>query len=332
MGFRALVLLTLLAGAGLWPSPSLAQTPEETRGRALFAEGQKAMEARDYATACPRFEESYKVSGVAGALLNWADCEEARGRLATALDLWKQGEAKVVRDAERAEFVARRIATLDPRVPRLEVVAPSPPPAELRVEIDGRVVSASSGAIPLDPGKHTLRASAKGMLPEDHTFELAPAEVKRLPLDGKPAAAAPVASASASATATAPPIAPAGAGMSGLSIAGWALGAAGVAGLIGFGVTGGLVLDACGDLNPCKGDRDAVGSLNVANGVLLGVGLAGLAGGATLLLLGSRAPAAGAPGTGAGAPAHDVRRSLPRASLQLDVSPRGGWLRAGVAF
>lgn len=325
MGSRALVLLALVTGVGLWPVPALAETPEETKGRALFVEGQKAMEAKDYATACPRFEESYKVSGVVGALLNWADCEEARGRLATALDLWKQGEAKVVRDATRADFVARRIAALDPRVPRLEVVAPSPPPAELRVEIDGQAVGVASGPIPVDPGKHALHASAKGMLPEDHTFELAPAEVKRLPLDGKPAPTAATASASASAAPTVAPTATAGgAGMSGMSIAGWVLGAAGVAGMIGFGVTGGLVLDACGDLNPCKGDRDAVGSLTVANGVLLGVGIAGLAGGAALLLVGSRGTAAGAPGTGAGAPA--------RASLHVDVSPGGGGLRVGVAF
>src|SRR5262245_3996541 len=88
---RWLFVLALASSACLLAAPALPQSADDAeRSRRLFEDGQKAMAAQDFATACASFEESYKISGVPGALLNWADCEESRNRLATALGLWQQ--------------------------------------------------------------------------------------------------------------------------------------------------------------------------------------------------------------------------------------------------
>lgn len=317
-----LFALSLAACTGLAAGPARGQSPDETRGRELFEQGQKAMAVQDYATACPRFQESYNLGGVAGSLLNWADCEEARGRLATALELWQQGEAKVVRDPERLDFVTKRIAALTPRVPRIEVTAADSHAEQVRVELDGTVIDITRGPLPVNPGKHTLHATASGSPPEDQAFEVAPAESKKLTLRIR-AKSAPAATSVATAAQTATPPA---AGPPALAIAGWTLGAMGAAGLIGFAVTGGMVLSSCqGSLNPCRGDRGEIEGLNVANAALLGVGLGGVASGVGLLLLHASKPRSEPQKPAAGATAS-------RKGLLLHASDRGALVGVTLSF
>ena len=322
---RHLVVFAALA-AGLGARAASAQSPDDARARQLFEEGQKAITDKDFATACPKFEESYKIGGVVGALLSWADCEESRGRLATAYDLWQQGEAKLVREPDRLDFVTKRVAALKGRVPHIEVTIGQQSATDVQIELDGKPLSIARGAIAVDPGKHTLRASAKGLPAEEQTFDIGPAETKNLSVLSKPAqagGATPTATATATTTASSfPSGAPSATGPSGMAIGGWTLGAVGLAGLIGFGVTGGLVLSKCESLSPCKAPRSDVEPINVANAVLLGVGIVGLGGGATLLILNARnsngsAPSAAAP---------------PRASFHLQVAPGGAYAGAQLTF
>ena len=100
--------------------------------------------------------------------------------------------------------------------------------------------------------------------------------------------------------------------------------------MIGFGVTGGLVLDKCqGSLHPCgveKAGQGDVRTLNAVNVAALGIGAAGVAGGVVLLIMGSR-----------GAPAEGPRQTTSRAAVShpkvlLDVSPRGAFVGVGLHF
>lgn len=50
---------------------------DNARGKQLFEEGRAAMGARDFPTACAKFEASFEASSVPGALLSCADCEES---------------------------------------------------------------------------------------------------------------------------------------------------------------------------------------------------------------------------------------------------------------
>ena len=73
-----------------------------------------------------------------------------------------------------------------------------------------------------------------------------------------------------------------------LLIAGSVVGGVGVLGLVGFGVTGGLMLSSCGDLGNCPtSERDSVDALGAANAATLGIGIAGVVTGVILLAVGA---------------------------------------------
>lgn len=261
------------------PAVSYADVEE---GKRLFEEAKAAMAIRKYDEACPKFEASFAASQVAGSLLNWADCEEQRGRLATALELWKRGEKVVAADAERVQFVRSRIGALVDRVPRVSFEV-SPAVSELAVTVDGKPV-VTTEVLLLDPGQHVVEAKGRGLSPERHMVELLPGESKMVKLF--PAVRA-------EGVKPPEPVVPAAPSDDGapLVIAGWVVGSVGLAGLAAFGVTAGLVLDAChGTLDPCGGtegrDAEQVRSLNIANATMLGLGIAGLGAGAVLLGVG----------------------------------------------
>ena len=56
---------------------------------ALFNQAHAAMSAHDYDTACQRFAESNRLDPAVGTLLNLGVCEAARGRVATAWELFR---------------------------------------------------------------------------------------------------------------------------------------------------------------------------------------------------------------------------------------------------
>jgi hypothetical protein len=270
----------LLAGV-LSPRAVRAEADVE-EGKRLFEEAKAAMANRKFDEACPKFEQSFAVSKVAGSLLNWADCEEQRGRLATALDLWKQGEKLVASDAERTRFVRSRIAALAVRVPRVTFAIPEGL-TDVVVVVDGRQV-ATKDVLLLDPGLHGVEALAKGQAPEKQQVDLLAGESKTVSLFPN---AKPIESTSPPPPVAAPPAEDA----EPLIVSGWVVGSIGLAGFAAFGITAGLVYDACnGTLDPCGGtegsDADQVRSLNIANATMLGLGIAGAGVGAVLLGLG----------------------------------------------
>lgn len=275
----ALAVAVLLLAAGA--------EADQAQGKQLFEEGKAAMAQKDFATACARFEASYAASSVPGALLSWADCEEARGRLATSLQLWQRGAAIVGEDADRAAFVRARIAALDVRVPKVTVKVP--PIVEFaKARVDGREIEIGT-AVALDPGVHEITAEAPGHPADRVAVELSPG--MRLSVEvftaRPPAVPAPPPTPEPGDRPADGPSEPDAT----LVTAGWIVGGVGIASAIGFGVTGGLLLDTChGTLDPCGGaeGRDAEKALaltrsNMALGVL---GLAALGTGAVLLAVG----------------------------------------------
>ncbi len=271
----AAVAVTLARGA----------VADSEQGRRLFDEGKAAMASRNFAEACGKFEASFAASSVPGSLLNWADCEEQRGRLATALELWQRGEKLVVGNQERTDFVRSRIQALEHRVPRLTVKVAAGAVAAT-VTVDGRAAS-TDAPIALDPGAHDIEVSASGLAPEKKRVELTPGESEEVLFFEGVAAPRPEPRPQPPPR----PIAPRDEGGQTLVVAGWVVGSIGLAGLAAFGVTAGLVYDAChGTLDPCGGtqgrDADQVKALNIANATTLGVGIAALGAGAVLLGVG----------------------------------------------
>src|SRR5690242_9793251 len=82
---RGIVIVVLL-------SASVARADDKATADRLFDEGRAAMAAKDYASACPKLEESQRLDPALGTLLNIGLCYEGQGRVASALAVWREAE------------------------------------------------------------------------------------------------------------------------------------------------------------------------------------------------------------------------------------------------
>src|SRR5436190_7446935 len=87
---------------------ALASKPAAAQGtaaaEALFNEAKKAMDSKDYETACKRFRESNRLDPAVGTMLNLAVCEEKRGHLATSWDLYRGSYEKLSPSDPRHDY------------------------------------------------------------------------------------------------------------------------------------------------------------------------------------------------------------------------------------
>lgn len=148
-------------GGAIADGPATAQT--------LFDEARVLMTSGRYIEACPKLEESQRLDPASGTLLNLAHCYEALGRLASALTTFREAAAasSAQGNREREREATARAEALVSRVPTLLVSVPQSAPAALELYLDQVLLTPAQqqGAIPLDPGPHTLRASAPGRKP-----------------------------------------------------------------------------------------------------------------------------------------------------------------------
>jgi hypothetical protein len=167
---RSPTLLALPLALVLGVSSAHAQTPpkgpsaaDQGAAQVLFDEGRKLMDAKSYGEACGRFEGSQRLDPQPGTQFNLAACYEKLGRLASAWFTYQ--EAAVASAAIGREGWAQKAkdkaAALDPRVPKLTILAIAPIPG-FEVHRDGApVASGALGvALPLDPGEHVVDATA----------------------------------------------------------------------------------------------------------------------------------------------------------------------------
>ncbi len=161
-------LSILLLSAGLCATTAvLAQSTDVALAEALYREGRSLMDAKRYDEACQKFAESQRLDPATGTLLNLASCNEARGKTATAWVQFNEALLSARRDQrdDRVRFATERIAVLEPKLSRLEIVVPSEAKLEgLDVRIDGTQIGPAvyGVASPIDPGKHTVSATAPG--------------------------------------------------------------------------------------------------------------------------------------------------------------------------
>ncbi|SRR5260221_5146264 len=236
---RAAIVAILL---GLCPRGALAQST--AAAEALFNEGRRAMDAKDYDTACQRFHESNRLDPAVGTLLNLAVCETTRGHVATAWELFRATSEKLAHDDPRREYVTSQLGQIEPRLPRLTMrLAPGAPLDTKAKEGSTELSGAAFGvALPMDPGKHAFVIEAPGYEPRQIEVELvegAKQDLEIAPGPVKPAATARE-TVAAPAAATAP--APDEGQKRGhdTRLIGWIAGGVGVAGL-GVGLTTGIM-------------------------------------------------------------------------------------------
>jgi hypothetical protein len=150
-----------------------AQAPPETAGAPspaalateLFHAGRDRLAAGGAREACPLLAESARLAARVATLAKLAECEERLGRLVAARAHWQQALDLARKEGdERQALVRAEGERLDRAVPRIRIVLPRERPADLEVLLDDVRVGPSllAVAIPVDPGRHVVRATAPG--------------------------------------------------------------------------------------------------------------------------------------------------------------------------
>jgi tetratricopeptide (TPR) repeat protein len=200
----SLAALSLLVA----PSRASAQTPAAPptdptaiqRADAAFEEGRAFHDQGRFKEACEKFELSMQLDPSPGTLLNLGNCYEPQGDLVRALETFERAfiDAQRAGDPRRKELwteaARERIANLSRRVPQLKVRGV---PADGRVSIDRRPTE-HSGALRINPGRHTIEVGAPGKRAFTREFDIASGQrlainVPPLEPDLTPAAAPTVA-------------------------------------------------------------------------------------------------------------------------------------------
>lgn len=306
MRVAAVLLLAVVAGL----APATAHAQDVAASEAQFERGLAAMEKGDYAIACPAIEESYRLDPRAGTMFTLAECENKRGRTATAATRYEDYlsfHARLPpdlqqRQGDRPHLAASQRDALRARAPRLTLVVPSALPPGSRVSRDGIALAAPSWgiALPVDPGEHVVRLEAPGHAPSEIAVSIVDGEARSVVLQLGPATAAPPPPPAAASPAVA---SPAEAGLTPAQTSGLVLVGVGVVGLglgAGFGIATlsekstidrvcGRVADdgtrLCDDASGTDAAASAATTGTIST-VSFGVGAAAAVGGVLLIVLG----------------------------------------------
>jgi tetratricopeptide repeat protein len=289
-------------------SPAFAQADAKTDAKAEFDAGQKLFDAGRQADALPHFRTAFAGSKSPNARLMVARCLVALGKTAEAYEematTTREATTRAETDPKYArtrDAAAAEMAVLERRIGKL-VVALADPGAGAIVTLDGAPLGAERLGVPVavQPGTMTIEATHTGDNPVRREITVGAGETRTVAIAFTSAAAtaAPIA---ALPITTTPVEAPSHGG--GVRIAGFIVAGLGVAGI---GTFAGAGLAAKGKFSSveteCGGARctdpkygsviDSGKTLQTIANAGLGVGIAGVVGGALMIALGgpSKAP------------------------------------------
>jgi len=276
------LVLALLLGVGA----ARAEPRDPAAAELHFKQGVAAAERADWEAACASFRESHSLEPAPGTLFRLADCEEHRGRVATAWSLFEDSAQQLGAADPRYAAVKARAAALEPRVPRLTVrIEPATPP-EAVVKRDGVALGRPSIGVPLpvDPGAHEITVEAASRAPQRFPFRMIEGERSSIVVGAGAAMQRPVAVVGSD-----------DGGAATRRTLGFVIGGVGVAGLLASGVLTlamvgehDTVEEHCSPDKQCDGDGlDAASAgrgLSTGATVAAVVGLAAVGAGVTLIL------------------------------------------------
>lgn len=164
---------------GSMPARADVSAADKAAAEALFDHAKSLMKEGRHAEACIKFQESQRIDPGIGTMLYLADCFEKNGQTASswAVFLEAAAAAKAAGQAEREKKARDRAAALEPRLNRLSItVVPGGDIPGLEVKRDGTPISRAlwGTPVPLDPGEHTVEASAPGKKPWSQKIKLDP--------------------------------------------------------------------------------------------------------------------------------------------------------------
>jgi hypothetical protein len=168
MGMSKLAIATsLVLGAG--PGVAWGQNAaDKAAADTLFDEGKRLIGKGDVAAACDKFEASLGKVVQLGTQIALASCYEKLGRTASAWGEFRAaaGAAAKAHD-RRQDFAEKHAAALEGKLSKIAVVVIANRADGLEIRRDGNEVPAAElgTPVPVDPGEHTVEASAPGRVP-----------------------------------------------------------------------------------------------------------------------------------------------------------------------
>jgi hypothetical protein len=145
-----------------------AQEIDTSEAERLFREGRALLQAGDYARACPKLEQSYRLEAASGTLLGLAICHEGAEKYAAAWIEYRQvvQRAREERRQDRERAAQARADAIEPKISTLTLrLAPG------LASVTGLVIVRNESRIEraewakpmrLDPGEYVIRATAPG--------------------------------------------------------------------------------------------------------------------------------------------------------------------------
>jgi hypothetical protein len=156
-----------------------ADTAQEDAAELRFQEALALMKAGNFAAACPKLVESQRLDPAVGTLLYLGECYDRNGQTALAWATFMAAAESARRDnqPEREKTALDRANDLIARVSKLTIeVAPEARVEGLQVKLDGTVMSESDWGVAtaLDPGNHSIEATAPGRIPWSSKVTISP--------------------------------------------------------------------------------------------------------------------------------------------------------------
>ena len=164
------LLIALISLAHCSVPLAIAQTNPNDRAAAdaLFEEGKASLKSGDWATACGKFQRSLGLDPSASTLVKTARCHEHDGHSKTAwadyaraLELLRTRAKPSKHDRDLISMIESAKGSLESKLGRVRVQV-SPKPNQLTLTVDGEVIELDSDGWLLEPGVHTIGATAPG--------------------------------------------------------------------------------------------------------------------------------------------------------------------------
>ena len=176
---RSVLAAAIIAACVFGAAAVRAQSPvsETAAARELYAQGVEAAQEGRLAEAIARFERSYALAPRDATLLNLAQVQERDGRVVAAIDSYRRFLARAEPEMQErhGDRAREAIATLSPRVARLEVVVFGAAASD-EILLDGAPLTRASLGLdlPVDPGRHELSVRRGETTCGARSTELAP--------------------------------------------------------------------------------------------------------------------------------------------------------------
>jgi hypothetical protein len=155
---------------------------DHAAAESLARVGKGLMELGQYAEACPKLEQSMDAAADGDVSMLLGECYERQGRLAAAWATYRQGAALLrATGSSRAEVLAARAVALEPKVPKLTLLAREVRPGMRVLRDDTRFGAGILGVpVAVDPGAHRIEVTAEGFQPWSTEIELKASERRTL--------------------------------------------------------------------------------------------------------------------------------------------------------